>query len=409
MCMYVYVCVCMCVCLCDTVWACTHTVYVVGLCVHRSRVFGAQGVAAAFHAAASYKNKDKRKHMARCHIMFREVKIDHVQAAATKKKIGAQLVSADLDKGHMGVKGLLYFDFSVKDKDGAVVHMPGYARVREYADPAKVGNRSRVYTWRKDLAALMCQGCSDAMGGPVLLEVSGCTKKLCFVAERERKEMEARAAERQHDEGPMYAREHVLAEKQQEVEGDGRVDGDVQEELEPHMPMFETKQETREVRAVHGLEVGCGGKADKQALWFYVPADKKDKNNTKRKGWWLYQQPGAPGRYYIGPLADVQRTVKVHVEDIATFPAFPFDCTHQLHPTTRVLMPETVRCITSRALFEEERSVARGGKQIEEADVPGAQAQVVVPIPKRARKKRTAPTAAVVEKQPRKRRSRRGS
>jgi hypothetical protein len=144
-------------------------------------------------------------------------------------------------------------------------------------------------------------------------------------------------------------------------------------------------------------------------LWFYVPHDKKDKNNTKRKGWWLYQQPGAPGRYYIGPLADVQKTVKVQVEDIASFPAFPFDCTRQLHPTTGELMPETVRCITGRALSEEERAAARGGKQIEEADVPGAQAQVVVPSAKRAPKKRRVRAAAVAESQPRAQRSRKRS
>jgi hypothetical protein len=72
-------------------------------------------------------------------------------------------------------------------------------------------------------------------------------------------------------------------------------------------------------------------------------------------------------------------------------------------------MPETVRCITGRALSEEERAAARGGKQIEEADVPGAQAQVVVPSAKRSPRKRTARTAAVVERQPRVQRSRKQS
>jgi hypothetical protein len=132
-------------------------------------VFGAMGIADAFHTAAAFKFRKDRKHLARSHILYRSVVIDAVLAAATKKTIGFQMVSDDLDGGHMGVKGLLYFDFSVKDMFGALVHVPGYARVREYTDPEKVGNRSRVYTWRKDLAARMCQPCSDTMGGPVQL------------------------------------------------------------------------------------------------------------------------------------------------------------------------------------------------------------------------------------------------
>ena len=95
-------------------------------------------------------------------------------------------MSEDLDGGYMGVKGLLHFDFSVMENDGEIVHLPGYACVREYADPEKIGNRCRVYTWRKDLAALMCQQCSDTMGGPVQLQKYGCTKKVCFVAEQGR-------------------------------------------------------------------------------------------------------------------------------------------------------------------------------------------------------------------------------
>ena len=172
------------------------------------------------------------------------------------------------------------------------------------------------------------------------------------------------------------------------------------------MTRFETTQVTRKVRAVHGLEVGEGEKEDKQVLWLYVPGSKKDKNNTKRKGWWLYQQDGEPGRYYIGPLADVQKTVGVQVEDVAKFPDFPFDCTHELHPTTGELLLETVRCVTSRALSDDERAAARGGKDIEEADQADAQAQLL-PRPKRANRKRAARPVAEVGKQARVRRSKR--
>ena len=295
------------------------------LLLARSRVFGAEGIADAFYAAAAYAQKKKRKYLARSHILYRAVYIDHVQAAATKKKIGCQLVSEDLDGGHMGVKGLLHFDFSVMDNDGEVVHLPGYARVREYADPEKIGNRCRVYTWRKDLAVQMCQQCSGTMGGPVQLQKYGCTKKVCFVAEQGRNEMKARAAARQQEEGPLHARQRVHDEGQEGLEADNQVGQNSPAPPEMQVPRFKTTQVTREVRAVHGLEVGEGEEEDKMVLWFYVPNNTKDKNNSRRKGWWLHQQDGAPGHYYIGPLGDVQKTAMDQVEDVATFRAFPFD------------------------------------------------------------------------------------
>jgi hypothetical protein len=167
---------------------------------------------------------------------------------------------------------------------------------------------------------------------------------------------------------------------------------DIQRPEQPaeQVPRFETKQVTREVRAVHGEEVGDG----KQEVWLYVPESKQDKNNAKRKGWWLYQQEGAPGRYYIGPLADIQPTVKIEIEDIAKFKNFPFELTHELHPTTGDVLPATVRCVTSRELTAEERSMARGGKDIEEVAPPNAQPGLVA-SPARARRKRAAPKAVV--------------
>jgi hypothetical protein len=98
------------------------------LLLTRSRVFGAEGIAEAFFTKAAYQQMLQRKYLARSHIIYRAVAIDKVKAAATKKKIGRMLVSEDLDGGRMGVKGLLYFDFSVLDNDGALTHIPGCAR-----------------------------------------------------------------------------------------------------------------------------------------------------------------------------------------------------------------------------------------------------------------------------------------
>ena len=144
----------------------------------RSRVFGAKEIARAFHLAADPIMASKRKFMARSTVSWREVPPND-DAEEEKRHLGAQLVHEDLDKGHMGVKGFLYFDFSFPDVPGGATHPPGYARVREHGDPNMIGNPTRVYTWRKDLAKLMCQKCSDRAGYPVSNTLSGCTKKRC--------------------------------------------------------------------------------------------------------------------------------------------------------------------------------------------------------------------------------------
>jgi hypothetical protein len=147
----------------------------------KSRVFGAEGLSSAFWAASNRALTTKRKFIERSHVYFRVVKTDKAKAAEMKKLLGAQLKSDLLDKGHMGVRGLLYFDFSVLDANGNKSHLPGYARVRQHPDPERPGNKTFVYTWRKDLINLMCQPCSNRRGGPVSLRVSGCTKKTCAV------------------------------------------------------------------------------------------------------------------------------------------------------------------------------------------------------------------------------------
>ena len=54
-----------------------------------------------------------------------DVHVDHDKAEDIRKNIGCMLQSEDLDGGRMGVRGLLYFDFSVLDEEGVVVHPPG--------------------------------------------------------------------------------------------------------------------------------------------------------------------------------------------------------------------------------------------------------------------------------------------
>ena len=53
----------------------------------RTHVFGAQGVAKAFHAASESAKKKPRKHMARCHIFYRSVKVDNKDAKTKRKTL----------------------------------------------------------------------------------------------------------------------------------------------------------------------------------------------------------------------------------------------------------------------------------------------------------------------------------
>jgi hypothetical protein len=227
---------------------------------------------------------------------------------------------------------------------------------------------------------------------------------MCFVELQKKEEMKARATEAQREEGPLHARQREHDEVQPGVQENDRGGNRRPEQPAEQVPRFETKQVTREVRAVHGERVGDG----KQEVWLYVPESKQDKNNAKRKGWWLYPQKDAPARYYIGPLADIQATVGTEVEDIAKFKDFPFDLTHKLHPTTGDVLPATVRCVTSRELTDEERSVARGGKAIEEAAPPNDEPQLVASR-NRPRRKRAAPKAVVNAGNARARRQQRSS
>ena len=125
--------------------------------------------------------------MKRSHCFFRVVVVDKQKSKEMAKIYGAQCVDSHLDGGKMGVRGFLYFNFSVVGPDGSIIYPDGYARTREYADPDRPDNSTYVWSWRKDLSSAMCQSCSNERGGPVDLETNGCTKKKCSVVHRQEK------------------------------------------------------------------------------------------------------------------------------------------------------------------------------------------------------------------------------
>jgi hypothetical protein len=139
----------------------------------KSRLFGAKMIAGALQRLSDPRVGSKRKFMARSYVFFADMD-DLPERGSHPGR--AQLVDDDLEFGHVGVKGLIYFNFSVNGKDGKPEHPEGYARVREYNDPNRLNNPTRLYTWRPELLKSLCQNCSNIEGRPVLLEKFGCTK-----------------------------------------------------------------------------------------------------------------------------------------------------------------------------------------------------------------------------------------
>ena len=245
----------------------------------KSRVLGALGIAAAFRAASDPRLHKQRKFMARSHIFFVKVKVDRPKAAEEKKLLGAQVDSEWLDGGKMGVRGFLYFDFSVIGPDKQPTYMPGYARTREHADPGRPDNRTYVWTWRKDLTTTICQRCSDEWGGPVLLTANGCTKKRCAIAaalaQKEAKEEDERRLP-----GIPLQRGRQLPEGQQLPEDVGQAKQSKKNKNKKSTTSIESRPDPRQVRVVHGE--AAGGIME---IWLYVPENRRDKSGTKRKGW----------------------------------------------------------------------------------------------------------------------------
>ena len=124
----------------------------------KGHVFGAKAASEAFSAASNPAITSSRKLMRRSHIFFRVP----ASGGEANKNFGAQVHDIALHQGRMGVMGFLWYQFSVIGKNGTAEHPEGYARVREYGDPNKSGNKTYVYSWRLDLNKLMCQNCSDS-------------------------------------------------------------------------------------------------------------------------------------------------------------------------------------------------------------------------------------------------------
>jgi hypothetical protein len=127
----------------------------------KSRVFGAEEIARAFQLASDPAVSNKRKFMARSYVFFRVVVLAEADRALRANFKPAP--HAEAMNGQLGVKSLLYFDFSVKSALNSedLENPPGYARVREHANPSMPNNPTFLFTWRKDFCALMCQTCSD--------------------------------------------------------------------------------------------------------------------------------------------------------------------------------------------------------------------------------------------------------
>ena len=119
----------------------------------------------------------KRRLLGSSYVFFRKVEQPEVNT-----NLGATMsVVVGSKKHNLGVRALLYFEFSFPQPDSDQrLYMEGYAHVREFGslDVAQ-HNPDRVYTWRKDLQALQCQTFSDRAQQPVALTVHGCISKEC--------------------------------------------------------------------------------------------------------------------------------------------------------------------------------------------------------------------------------------
>jgi hypothetical protein len=92
--------------------------------------------------------------MARSHVFFRVVVTDERDEDEGGPSGFGPTRHSQAEEGRLGVKILLYFDFSVKGlDDDSSVSTPGYARVRVHADPELPDNKTFLFTWRKELWA----------------------------------------------------------------------------------------------------------------------------------------------------------------------------------------------------------------------------------------------------------------
>lgn len=142
----------------------------------KSRLFGAEWMARAWWDVAQ-PSTVRRKFVKNSNVFFCQV--ERLPSRVPRSDLGALMKSPRFltSSGKLGVHGLLYFDFR---------YGCGYALVREHGNPNKDNNPNMVYTWRKDLAQLMCQNCSNREQKPVKLTANNCTKRQCCYGERHR-------------------------------------------------------------------------------------------------------------------------------------------------------------------------------------------------------------------------------
>ena len=343
--------------------------------LRKARLHGAKEFALTFQAASSDRLRHRRKHMERSHVQFREVPLMTTDAAL-QKQFGARVVSDVFERtGKMGLRGFLFFDFSVKGKTGVLEYPRGFARVREHANPNRPSNPTFVFTWRKDLLRTICQPCSDAFGGPVLLSENNCSKKKCAVAKFQVMNVliiitiiymvmafitfitvVVQNRDHQHHD---HNHHHQVSSSQPSSSSAGSGVADVDVDAAPALARRKqrksrqaasTKLVQRDVRVVHGE-----GKDNRREYWLYVPYDPSAKSGSKRSGWWLHPEPGRPGYYYIGPKAPVQTSTLQNIPDVARFPDFPF----VEKVNTDGKGSRSVRCVTHRLLSPEELSIIK--------------------------------------------------
>lgn len=239
-------------------------------------LLGAEAFANLLIEATLLEKNTQRKLLTRSHIFYRKIPEEYASAPTTSSEYGAQLVHEDYPGGHIGVRGLLYFQFWFDTPGGKRITPEGFALVREHGDPTRPGNPSRVYTWRKELAKQHCQMCSDEQGYPVLLTVNGCSKRKCS-------KQAARSRAR-------CSTSHVATAADSEGDID-RCDG----QGSPHMSGGRGERgqqpgsnETHQVRAVRYLSEDTG----EYETWLYIPAWAHRNNSTcrrdERKCQWLW-------------------------------------------------------------------------------------------------------------------------
>jgi hypothetical protein len=360
-----------------------------------SRLHGAKEIAAAFRAASDPKYIDTRKYMQRSHCFFRRVHHDEPAEAKTNKRLGEQLFSENVDKGHIGVRGLLYFNFSVIAPNGVdIIHPQGYARVREFANPDRPNNPTHVYTWRKDLAAKMCQRCSDAHGGPVALSVNSCSKKKCGVVAANKRADEAAAKARVLPQQPLD-REHravpeagkapaeqanaaavpgkagaeadkaaAPARKRGRPKNNASSEGNKQPAKQQRRPAPAQEKRTqvfRQVRVVHGVDEG----KERAQVWMYVPCEPTRTQSRKpRRGFWLDKTDQEHGLFALRPAAAIQNNDGPKITDITVFNRIPFTRLVKLDKRSHKELHNTIRFITERPFTMDELITAKNGEDV---------------------------------------------